>query len=76
MDVTVFELGSDLGGLWLYENDNGRSPAYRSLHINSEARVTGYRDFPFPEDTLRLVRRRQIPHPQSIIPTPLIDWYK
>lgn len=45
-DVTVLELGSHVGGLWVYENDNGRSPAYRSLHINSEAKVTGYRDFP------------------------------
>lgn len=46
--VTVFELGSLVGGLWVYGNDSGRSPAYRSLHLNSEARVTGYRDFPIP----------------------------
>lgn len=50
-DVVVFELGSHVGGLWVYENDNGRSPAYRSLHINSEAKVTGYRDFPLPKDS-------------------------
>ncbi|MDQ0823778.1 dimethylaniline monooxygenase (N-oxide forming) [Arthrobacter sp. V1I7] len=50
-DVTVFELGSHVGGLWVYENDSGRSPAYRSLHINSEAKVTGYRDFPLPKDS-------------------------
>jgi cation diffusion facilitator CzcD-associated flavoprotein CzcO len=49
-DVTVFELGSHIGGLWVYQNDSGRSPAYRSLHINSEAKVTGYRDFPLPKD--------------------------
>ena len=49
-DVTVFELGSRIGGLWVYENDNGLSPAYASLHLNSENRVTAYRDFPFPED--------------------------
>ncbi len=50
MDVTIFEIGSRIGGLWVYENDNGRSSAYRSLHINSEARVSSYKDFPFPED--------------------------
>jgi dimethylaniline monooxygenase (N-oxide forming) len=48
LDVTVFELGSQIGGLWVYENDNGLSPAYRSLHLNSENLVTAYKDFPFP----------------------------
>ena len=50
LDVTVFELGSQIGGLWVYENDNGLSPAYASLHLNSENRVTAYEDFPFPDD--------------------------
>jgi len=50
LDVTIFELGSRIGGLWVYENDNGLSPAYASLHLNSENRVTAYRDFPFPDD--------------------------
>lgn len=50
VDVTIFEIGSQIGGLWVYENDNGRSSAYRSLHINSEAKVSTFRDFPFPAD--------------------------
>ena len=49
LDVTVFEMGSHVGGLWVYENDNGLSPAYQSLHLNSENRVTAYKDFPFPD---------------------------
>ena len=48
--VTIFEAGSKIGGLWVYNNDSGLSSAYRSLHINSEARVSSYNDFPFPED--------------------------
>ncbi len=51
LDVTVFEMGSCIGELWVYENDNGRSPAYKSLHINSEAAVTSYEDFAFPPGT-------------------------
>ncbi|MDH4377376.1 MAG: NAD(P)-binding domain-containing protein [Ramlibacter sp.] len=47
--VVVYELGSQVGGLWVYNNDSGLSPAYASLHLNSEARVTAYQDFPFPE---------------------------
>jgi len=50
-EVVVYEMGSVIGGLWVYENDNGRSPAYRSLHINSEADVTSFEDFPFPRGT-------------------------
>lgn len=50
-EVTIFEAGSRIGGLWVYENDSGMSTAYRSLHINSEARVSSFNDFPFPDDT-------------------------
>jgi dimethylaniline monooxygenase (N-oxide forming) len=31
LEVCVFEIGTKIGGLWVYENDNGPSPAYRSL---------------------------------------------
>ncbi len=50
-EVTVFEAGSCVGGLWVYDNDNGLSVAYESLHINSEPKVTAYRDYPFPPGT-------------------------
>ena len=49
--VTIYEIGSRIGGLWVYENDNGISPCYKSLHVNSEAKVTAYKDYPFPEGT-------------------------
>jgi hypothetical protein len=49
--VTIYEIGTRIGGLWVYENDNGLSPAYRSLHLNSEKRVTAYRDFEFPDQS-------------------------
>lgn len=58
--VTVYELGSHIGGLWVYDNDSGRSPAYESLHINSEAGVTQYPDFPFPEGTPLFPSHRQV----------------
>jgi dimethylaniline monooxygenase (N-oxide forming) len=43
------EIGSDIGGMWRYENDNGLSSAYRSLHIDTSRRNLGYSDFPIAE---------------------------
>jgi cation diffusion facilitator CzcD-associated flavoprotein CzcO len=39
-----------IGGNWRYENDNGTSSAYRSLHINSARKLMSYKAFPMPDD--------------------------
>jgi len=44
-----FEKGSMIGGNWRYENDNGTSSAYRSLHINSARKLMSYKAFPMPD---------------------------
>jgi thioredoxin reductase len=44
-----FEKGSQVGGNWRYENDNGMSSAYRSLHINTSRRVMAYKTLPMPD---------------------------
>lgn len=48
-DVTVFEIGTQVGGLWCYRNDNGRSSCYRTLHINTSRGVTHFHDYDFDE---------------------------
>lgn len=50
LDVTIFEIGSQIGGLWCYGNDNGRSSAYRTLHINTSRGVTHFHDLDFDDD--------------------------
>ncbi|MDF1480370.1 NAD(P)-binding domain-containing protein [Leifsonia sp. H3M29-4] len=50
-DVTIFEIGTVVGGLWAYNNDSGRSSAYRSLHINTSKKTTAFSDFPMADDT-------------------------
>lgn len=45
-----FEKGSDIGGMWRYENDNGLSSAYQCLHIDTSRDNLGYSDFPIPPD--------------------------
>ena len=49
LSFEVFEKGSDIGGNWRYNNDNGMSSAYRSLHIDTSRRNLQYSDFPIPE---------------------------
>jgi thioredoxin reductase len=44
-----FEKGSFVGGNWRYENDNGMSSAYRSLHINTSRRVMAFKALPMPD---------------------------
>jgi len=50
IDFDCFEKGSYVGGNWQYENDNGMSSAYRSLHINTSRRVMAFKSLPMPED--------------------------
>jgi thioredoxin reductase len=49
VDVVLYEMGSFVGGQWVYENDSGKSPAYKTLHINSPKSLTRFEDYPFPE---------------------------
>jgi dimethylaniline monooxygenase (N-oxide forming) len=46
--VACFERGSDVGGLWRYQNDNGLSSAYASLRTNVSRRRMEYPRFPMP----------------------------
>lgn len=46
-DVTVYEIGSHIGGMWVYCNDNNRSSAYKTLHINTARDLTAFEDFAF-----------------------------
>ncbi len=45
-----FEIGSDIGGLWVLKNKNGRGGAYRSLHINTSTTEMEFSDFPMRRD--------------------------
>lgn len=48
IDFDCFEIGSDIGGNWRYGNDNGRSAAYDSLHIDTSKQRMAFSDFPMP----------------------------
>ncbi|MFK8030888.1 MAG: flavin-containing monooxygenase [Gammaproteobacteria bacterium] len=48
IDFVCYEKGSAAGGLWRFNNDNGQSSAYRSLHINTSKRKMEFDDLPMP----------------------------
>jgi dimethylaniline monooxygenase (N-oxide forming) len=43
-----FEKSDRVGGNWVFQNTNGMSSAYRSLHINTSRQRMEYSDFPMP----------------------------
>ncbi len=46
---TCFEASDEVGGNWYFENPNGTSSAYRSLHIDISKPSISFEDFPMPE---------------------------
>lgn len=46
---TTFEMSDRIGGNWAFGNPNGRSSAYRSLHIDTSKYRLAFKDFPMPE---------------------------
>lgn len=47
---TCFEASDDVGGNWYFGNPNGRSSAYRSLHIDTWRDSVSFRDMPMGPD--------------------------
>ena len=43
---TCFEASDEIGGNWYFRNPNGRSSAYRSLHIDTSKNAISFTDFP------------------------------
>ncbi|WP_158883333.1 flavin-containing monooxygenase [Amycolatopsis anabasis] len=43
-----FESSDRIGGNWAFGNPNGRSSAYRSLHIDTSKHRLSFQDFPMP----------------------------
>jgi cation diffusion facilitator CzcD-associated flavoprotein CzcO len=48
--IDCFEIGTKIGGLWCYDNDNGLSSAYRTLHINTARTLTRFSHMDLPKD--------------------------
>lgn len=60
LDFVCVEKGSNIGGMWRYENDNGLSCAYRSLHIDTSRNNLGYSDFPISSNKPDFLSHREL----------------
>ena len=47
-NIDCYEIGTQIGGLWCYNNDNGESSAYRTLHINTARTLTRFSHLDLP----------------------------
>ena len=46
----IFEASDDIGGNWYYNNPNGMSACYKSLHIDTSKWRLAFEDYPVPAD--------------------------
>jgi cation diffusion facilitator CzcD-associated flavoprotein CzcO len=60
LPYTCFEASDDIGGNWYFGNPNGRSSAYRSLHIDTYRDSVSFRDMPMGEEYPDYPHHRQI----------------
>lgn len=60
VDVTAFEASDRIGGNWAFGNSNGRSAAYRSLHMNTSRERMQYSDFPMRRSVPDFPRHDQV----------------
>lgn len=49
LDVTCFEVNNDIGGNWIYSEQQSHSSVCETTHIISSKTLSAYLDFPMPE---------------------------
>jgi flavin-binding monooxygenase-like protein len=59
-EVTAYEAGSEIGGMWRYANDSGLSAAYASLATNTSRKRMQYPSLPMPESAGEFPHRSQM----------------
>jgi len=58
--VTVFDVGRDVGGNWVFSEEEGHSSVFETTHIISSKTLSQYDDFPMPEDYPDYPSHRQL----------------
>ncbi|MFN4286857.1 MAG: flavin-containing monooxygenase [Lacibacter sp.] len=50
LQVTVYDYGKEVGGNWVFTEDESHSSVFETTHIISSKTLSQYEDFPMPED--------------------------
>jgi thioredoxin reductase len=50
LDVTVYDHGKEVGGNWVFTEEEGHSSVFETTHIISSKAFSQYDDYPMPED--------------------------
>ena len=58
--ITVFDAGREVGGNWVFSEDEGHSSVFETTHIISSKMLSQYDDFPMPEDYPDYPSHRQL----------------
>lgn len=56
----VFEKNDQIGGNWIFDEQNTHSSVYETTHIISSARLSSFEDFPMPDDYPDYPSHRQV----------------
>jgi dimethylaniline monooxygenase (N-oxide forming) len=60
LEVDCFERSDRLGGLWAFREGDGKTAAYRSLHINTSRNRMAFSDYPMSESYPDFPSHRQV----------------
>ena len=62
LEAIAFEKDNHIGGLWHYDESkaDGGTIAYRSLKTNTSKKMTGFSDYPFPDEFPTYPHRSQV----------------
>ncbi len=50
LQVTVYDYGKEVGGNWVFTDEQGHSSVFETTHIISSRTLSQYEDYPMPED--------------------------
>ena len=55
LQVTVYDLGKEVGGNWVFNENEGHSSVFETTHIISSKKLSEYEDYPDAGMSIRII---------------------